>query len=74
VRPARLPDERLDAEDGDQGEAFGVLGAGFGRLDHDAQVAARDGEDVAVQGDRPDLRMVDGLARGLVLADHAGIP
>jgi hypothetical protein len=41
--PWRLPDERLDAEDGDQGEAFGVLGAGFGCVDHEAQVAARHG-------------------------------
>jgi hypothetical protein len=30
-----LPDERLGAEHGEQGEAFGVLGAGLGRADDD---------------------------------------
>src|SRR6516162_4660774 len=39
----------LGAEDDERGEALGVLGAWFGCVDRDVQVAALDGEHVAVQ-------------------------
>lgn len=42
-----LSDECLGAEDGEQRKAFGVPCAGLGRVDHDAQVAARDAEHVS---------------------------
>src|SRR5262249_57385516 len=47
-----LADERLRAEDGGEREPFGVLGAGFGGVDHDPQVVARDDEGVAGEGDQ----------------------
>ncbi len=43
----------LGAEDGEQREPLGVLGAGLGGVDHDAQVCARDAEHVAVQRQGP---------------------
>src|SRR5690606_23840431 len=67
-------DERAAAEGGDQRETLGVLGAGFRRVDHDVQVAALQGEDVAVEGDGARLRVVDRLAGGLVAAGDAGVP
>jgi hypothetical protein len=64
-----LPDEGLRAEHDEQGEAFGVLGAGFGGIDRDV-VAALGGEYVAVQRQGSHLLMVDGLALGgLVVPD-----
>ena len=46
-------DERLGAETTARARPFGVLGAGFGGVDHDAQVVARDDECVAVQREGP---------------------
>ncbi|MDG4781400.1 hypothetical protein O7614_17250 [Micromonospora sp. WMMD961] len=68
-----LADDCLDAEGGDQGETLGVLGAGFGGVDHDAQGAAGHGEDVAVEGDNADVRVVDRLAGGFVVTGDAGV-
>src|SRR5690348_4544776 len=64
--------KRLGAKHGQQGEAFSILGAGFGGVDHDPKVAARHGEYVAVQGQGSYLWVVDGLAGSLMAADGAG--
>ncbi len=69
-----LAHECLGAEGGDQCEVLGVFGAGLGGVDHDAQVAAGHGEDVAVEDEGADLRVVDRLAGGLVVAGDAGVP
>ena len=73
---SRLVDERLCAEDDGECEPFGVLGAGFGGVDHDPQVVAGDDESVAVECDEPDVGMVDDLVPGLIVgrADLALLP
>ena len=73
-RASSVSDECLGAEDGEECEAFGVLGAGLGGVDDDAQVAARDAEHVAIQRQGPHLRVIDGLTRRLVPAHGSGIP
>src|ERR1700748_2592140 len=56
---APLFDQGLRAEDDGEGEALRVPGAGFGRVDHDADVVDGDEQDVAVEGDSGERRMVD---------------
>lgn len=59
---ARSLHEGLCPENAQEGDAFGVLRAGLGRVDHDPQVSARDTEHIAVQCHGTDLGMVDDLA------------
>jgi hypothetical protein len=54
-------DEFLCADDDGQREPVGVVGARFGRVHRDANVVAGVDEGVAVEGDVPDSRVVDGL-------------
>ena len=63
-----LFDERLGAEDGQEFEAFGVLAAGLGRVDHDAQIAALDPEHVAIQRHGTHLGVIHGFAGRFVPA------
>ena len=70
--PFALVDERLGAKDGGEREPSGVLGAGFGGIDHDLQVVAGDDEDVAVECDESDVGVVDDLVPGLILG-RAGL-
>ena len=53
-------------EDDRYREPLGILRAGFGGIDQDPQVVARDDEGVAIQGDESHVGMVDDLVPGLV--------
>jgi hypothetical protein len=61
--PRALAGEGLCAENHGECEPFGVLGTGFGGVDHDPQVVAGDDEAVAVECDEPDVGVVDDLVR-----------
>jgi hypothetical protein len=54
-------DEFLCADDDGQREPVGVVGVRFGRVDRDANVVAGVDEGVAVEGEVPYSRVVDGL-------------
>jgi hypothetical protein len=67
--------EILRAQNGEEREPLGVLGSRLGRVDHDGQVRPDHAEDVAVQGQRTNLRMVDDLSRPFGWStDTAGFP
>ncbi|MGN6129891.1 MAG: hypothetical protein ACTHOK_06070 [Nocardioidaceae bacterium] len=65
--PQRSAGGCLGAEHGEQGQAVGGLGVGFGGVDHDAQIAAGDGQDVAVQCQRYSAGIEGRTADGGVL-------
>ena len=53
----------LSPDHGKEAEPVGGVAAGGSGVDDDAQVAAVDGEHVAVEGERPDVGVMDGPRR-----------
>jgi len=64
----------LGSDHGEEPELAGGIAAGRGSIGNDSQVAADGGEHVTVEGQRPDLGVMDGFAVGLVGADRTGVP
>jgi hypothetical protein len=69
-------DERLRADNDRQSEAFGVVGLGFGGVNHDPEIVGGDDQRVAVEGDAAYAGVVDDLAPALVVVrfEFAGLP
>src|SRR6266536_748757 len=64
----------LQADDAQQRELLGVVAAGLGGVGDDSQVGPLDGADIAVQGERAHLGVVDALAVRGAYRHRPGLP